>query len=82
MAHWHVEMSSLLEALYCETSLAMGEFSYPRSVSGWKVCVEVDSIVELMFSHWDVFVEGSISPLALVSIFGEVGAGVLNSKAR
>lgn len=43
-----------------------------------------DSIVgvEVMLSWCDEKEEGRISPCALISVVGETGAGVLNSKAR
>lgn len=39
-------------------------------------------VVDVVLSCWDIDVEDRISPLALMSVVGEIGAGVLNSKAR
>ena len=40
------------------------------------------AVVDAILSCWDMEVEDKISPFALISVVGEIGAGVLNSKAR
>ena len=63
---------------------------------GRKVEVEADSMVELILgresavsesgvggtlSCWEMEDDGRISPVVLISVVGEIGAGVLNSNA-